>query len=241
MKEIDMDKLQEADEILVKIEKTEEELARLATKVEMTKEDAKEAKACYDAAVTKLRALCRIRKESNPLFDQAAEQPKNLRELVCIDIIDGPHEGKTVPVWSVQQDGVSVLLDGVTTALTIGQYECDEEPYRLICGARDAGAVDSVQAWEDFLRENYQPEKPQEVDSEAWREYTLSYLGIEGKLQERLESAGLDQLGKLADAMDDVMWYRGIKGVGVAAADLVADKFAEFWKAHPEFCDLVDD
>ena len=241
MSEIDMDKLQEADEILVKIERKEAELSELAVRVEMTKEDAKEAKARYDAAVNNLRALCRLRRESHPLFDEPPEPPKNLRDLVQIQVIDGPHEGQTVPVWSVQQDGVAVLIGGQVAMLRIGQYECEDEPYRLITGARDAGAMHSVQAWEAFLTEHYRPEQTTEIDEDAWREYTLSHLGLSGTLQNKLEDAGLDTLSKLSDKMADVAWYQGIKGVGVAAADLVADKFADFWKLHPEFCDLVKD
>jgi hypothetical protein len=207
----------------------------------MTKEDAKAAKARYDAAVNDLRALCRVRSESHPLFDQTAELPRNLRELVQVSIIDGPHEGQTVPVWSVQIDGVSVLIGGQVVPLTIGEYECDEEPYRLITGARDAGAVDSVSGWEGFLAEHYRPEQTTEADKDAWREYTLSYLGLDGKLQEKLEAADLQTLGQLADAMNEMAWFRTIKGVGVGAADQVADGFADFRKLHPEFCDLVEE
>jgi hypothetical protein len=242
MSEKDMEKLQEADEILVKIERKEAELSDLAVRVEMTKEDAKAAKARYDAAVNDLRALCRLRSESHPLFDEPPEPPKNLRDLVQIQVIDGPHEGQTVPVWSVQQDGVSVLIGGQVVPLTIGQYECDEEPYRLITGARDAGAVDSVQGWEAFLAEHYRPEQATETDTKAWREYTLSYLGLSGTLQNKLEEAGIDTLGKLSDKMANGNdWWAGIKQVGTAAADQVADCFTEFWTAHPEFCGPVEE
>jgi hypothetical protein len=98
-----------------------------------------------------------------------------------------------------------------------------------------------VQEWEAFLTEHYRPEQDIEIDAHAWEAYTLSYLGLDGKLQEKLEAADLNTLGQLADAMDDVGWFRKIKGVGVGAADQVADRFADFWKAHPEFCDLVED
>ena len=237
-KEIDMDKLQEADEILVRIEEQEARLAELAVRVEMTKEDAKAAKARYDAAVNDLRALCRLRSESNPLFDQPPPAAFNPRELVQVAIVDGQYEGTTAPVWSVQKEGVSVLLDGQTVRLEKGQYECDEEPYRLINGARDAGALDSVQDWEQFLRDHYAEEAEQETPSDAWRELTLSNLGLSGTLQHKLEEAGLVTLGKLSDKMaDGGDWWADIKGVGTAAADQVADCYADFWRDHPEYCE----
>jgi hypothetical protein len=236
-KEVDMDKLQEADEILVKIERKEAELSELAVCVEMTKEDAKEAKARYDAAVNNLRALCRLRSESHPLFDEPSPPAFNPRDLVQISIIDGQYEGQTANVWSVQKEGVSVLLDGQVVELAKDQYEVDEEPYRLINGARDAGALDSVQEWEQFLRDHYAAEAETETPSDAWRELTLSHLGLSGALQNKLEEAGLTTLGKLSDKMaDGDDWWSDIKRVGTAAADSVADCFAEFWKDHPEYC-----
>ena len=46
----------------------------------------------------------------------------------------------------------------------------------------------------------------------------------------KVEHATLD---KMADGND---WWSDIKRVGTAAADSVADCFAEFWKDHPEYC-----
>jgi hypothetical protein len=149
----ELDELQEADDILKRVESQEELCGKLALEVEDATDVLKSKKANYQAAVLKLRELCRLRKEEHPLFPE-----------------------------------------------------------------------------------------PAATQADAWREYTLSHLGIEGKLQAKLEDAEVKTLGQLSGTMNvgGIEWYKGIKGIGVKAAEEISDRFADFWALHPEFCEESD-
>lgn len=63
------DELQEASELLKKIEKAEKACQDHAAAMQIAKEEYKLAKEAYGNSVVELRRLCRARKEKMPLFD----------------------------------------------------------------------------------------------------------------------------------------------------------------------------
>lgn len=64
-----------------------------------------------------------------------------------------------------------------------------------------------------------------------WESLPLSAAGIEGGRADKMIEAGVDTLGKIAGAN-----LTDIKGFGPEAAGKIADKIADFFKEHPEFC-----
>lgn len=71
----DLEPLKEADEILKKIELQQVKVKDARFEWEDAKEETKLLKGTYEAAQLTLEGLCRMRKETHPLFDKPPENP----------------------------------------------------------------------------------------------------------------------------------------------------------------------
>lgn len=213
-----------------------------------------------------LRRLCRARKEKHPLFDQAKQdQPAEAKPadqqattaagttaeelLAAVKVRVVNHEGAEAyhgleigsewPVCQVNPGSVWVLgADDCEHELMKGDYDCGEEALRLINGARDASATYARELWIAYLRKHLAAPCQAPQPNDAWKSLSLASAGINGKVGELLIEAGHDTLGKLAQLMHDhgQWWNKEVKGIGEAGATEVADRFAAFWQAHPEYC-----
>jgi hypothetical protein len=67
----------------------------------------------------------------------------------------------------------------------------------------------------------------------------VAELKVGDRALKALEDAGFSTLGKLSDHMRDQasFWAKEIKGLGEKGAEEVCDRFADFWNAHPEYCE----
>jgi hypothetical protein len=66
----ELEPLNEAADLLKRIEKQESECGKLATEMEIMRDAFKQLKGAYASATITLRSLCRTRREKMPLFDQ---------------------------------------------------------------------------------------------------------------------------------------------------------------------------
>jgi len=84
------------------------------------------------------------------------------------------------------------------------------------------------------------PNKPEPVEeappeTDDWRREPIEALLLAKGTVAKLREAGLATVGKLSDRMGPGgPWWRGIDGVGQAAAEKIAEAFEKFWKQHPE-------
>lgn len=83
-----------------------------------------------------------------------------------------------------------------------------------------------------------EPAAPRAHDPDGWRGLPLEVASINGKVGRLLRGEGLETLGQVADLMaKHGLWWKGhVKGVGEAGAAEVSDRFADFWRDHPEYC-----
>lgn len=114
------DLLEEADELLRRIEQAEKDCQSALADMQIRKDEYKMAKECYGNAVVELRRLCRARNESHPLFDQAK---KNSESNGDAKPADGqiPHiaaNWKELPIVTLQQYGsvTAKALDALASA-----------------------------------------------------------------------------------------------------------------------------
>ncbi len=66
--------------------------------------------------------------------------------------------------------------------------------------------------------------------AQEWREFALDVAGIDGKLAERLQEAGVLKLGQIAETD-----LTSIKGIGAEKAAKIADLMAAFFAANPRY------
>ena len=246
----ELDPLREADSILTDVEKAETECERRALRVELAKEDYTSARVAYKDAVVELRKLCRARKESHPLFQQPAKSETSLTidakvvkksppvTLPMVTIagqteIHGLTVGASLPVYLVKPGGIIVTSpDGNATAITDEEYTADEPTAALIAEARDAGLLSDDGKWARFVAGKQAPPK------QDWQALPLDAAKINGRGGKLLTEAGYETLGAVAKLMKDhgQWWNKEVKGIGEETAAEIADRFAEFWAAHPEYC-----
>jgi hypothetical protein len=81
------------------------------------------------------------------------------------------------------------------------------------------------------------------ADKDGWKEMPLEELRLPTAIAKSLLDDGFRTIGMLADEMaaDPLSWHEDIKGVGPAAVATIAEKFADFWREHPEWDDDGDD
>lgn len=87
--------------------------------------------------------------------------------------------------------------------------------------------------------ERKEPEQPAPVEAPsngAWRELSLSVLGLPEKMIEKLNEASLISLGQLADYTAKGNLLTDVQGVGEASAQKIDDALDQFWAEHPEYC-----
>jgi hypothetical protein len=72
----------------------------------------------------------------------------------------------------------------------------------------------------------------------GWRDVRLDTFGLGTRTMKALDAAGLTTLGLLTDFQmaNGEWWVRNVKGLGEMGSDKIAEKVAEFWKEHPEYC-----
>lgn len=74
---------------------------------------------------------------------------------------------------------------------------------------------------------------PVDADDEAWRETTLSELGITGKIVEHLTEAELTTLGDISDYTSTGKQLTDITGIGPGNANKISDACDIYWAQHP--------
>ena len=250
----ELEPLKEADMILKKIEVAERECDERAIEVDQVREELKNAKGSYADAVRRLRKLCRMRKEKHPLFDKPKEQApakpaannatleKPAVQLPKVVVSEGSelHGIKVdtvVFVEFVKPGGVIVSADGINpTALTDEEYTANDETAKLIADARGEKVLSDKDGWLAFVAERTKSQGPKKDD---WKRLPLEDAGINGNIGRLLVEAGHDTLGKLAQLMNvhGQWWPKEVKGIGEGGATEVADRFADFWAKHPEYCE----
>ena len=75
--------------------------------------------------------------------------------------------------------------------------------------------------------------------SEEWRELPLSDLGLGDFYTGKLADVKVTTIGDLSDWMTKHgdQWWRDIPGIADGKAETIAGCFADFWAAHPEYCE----
>lgn len=74
-----------------------------------------------------------------------------------------------------------------------------------------------------------------EADAATWKATTLEELEITGQTYLALADAGIKTLGDIAKHTAEFA-LTDIKGIGPAKAESLEAKLADWWAAHPEFC-----
>lgn len=70
---------------------------------------------------------------------------------------------------------------------------------------------------------------------EDWRDVEISSLNIPDSLATKLYESSIESIGDLVDWQSSGKQIVGIKGVGAAKADKIADALEEFWRANPQY------
>jgi len=72
----------------------------------------------------------------------------------------------------------------------------------------------------------------------SWRARTVEEaLELPVSAAKALERKGVETVGELADLVNRDLWWMDVPGVGKAAAEKVADAFAGFWAANPQYAE----
>ena len=247
----ELDPLREAESILTDVEKAEAECERRALRVEVAKEEYTSCRVAYKDAVAELRKLCRARKEQHPLFAKPAEKPAAevtitketvaamAGQLPTVTICKGTEthgiaEGAVCEIAEVKPGGLIVSGPGINpTAIADDEYSVVESVAKLIDDARKSG-ISGPEAWREFLA----TDKPAPPANDGWKALPLDAAKINGRGGKLLIEAGYETLGAVAKLMHDhgQWWPKEVKGIGEETAAEIADRFAAFWSAHPEYC-----
>lgn len=243
----ELDPLREADSILTDVEKAEAECERRALRVEMAKEDYTSARVAYKDAVVELRKLCRARKEKHPLFDKPKAEAKPVSKPVDVTLptvtITAGMDSHGIPaetccdVLEVKPGGLIVGYQGTPTAVAWDEYEAGPDVLTLIADARVA-EITGPDAWREFVAGKQASAEIKPGRWEEWQALPLDAAKINGKGGKLLSEAGYETLGAVAKLMHDhgQWWNKEVKGIGEETAAEIADRFAGFWAAHPEYC-----
>jgi hypothetical protein len=119
--------LEEADELLKRIEKAESECQKARTDADIRKEAYRTARAFFGERVEKLRTLCRARKEKHPLFE-AAEQPADVAATPEVKPID-KDAWRSLPLANLELPAKveqSILDFGLSTLGALSDHVADQ-------------------------------------------------------------------------------------------------------------------
>jgi hypothetical protein len=250
----ELEPLKEAESILTDVEEAEARAEEAALRVEIAKESYQTARLAYKDAVGQLRKLCRARKEKHPLFDQAAKKPEDKPAAkadlaaVAVTVTAGTEQhgiakGTLAPIWLVKPGGILVMAGETPTAITDDEYTADEPVAALIAEAREKKITSDADAWREFVASKQTPTastNPQVC--EDWKALPLEAAKINGRGGKLLTEAGYETLGAVAKLMRDYgqWWNKEVKGIGEETAAEISDRFADFWAAHPEYCQQAE-
>ena len=218
-------------EALARISEAREKLRDAESRHLVAKENAKAAKAAWEAAVEHLTTVIDSETRPLPLFDK----PALAVSLPVVEVTGGTDQhgleiGTSWPVVEIKPGGIVVKADAGTIDLADGEYTAEPDVLAAIADARTVG-IDSPEAWTEFWA------GLQAGAADGWRVLPLSEIGAKPKSIKALEAAGIETMGQLVDRMaEGLQWYEGIKGIGEETAAGLADLVAEFWRDHPEFC-----
>lgn len=219
-------------EALVRIREARERLRDAESRYMIAKEGAKAAKATWEAAVEYLADTIDSETRPLPLFDQKPAAPV----LPTVEVtggteLHGTEAGTVCPVVEIKPGGVVVNADSEYVDLMEGEYETDNDTVKMIADAREAN-VTGPDAWAEFVA------GWRSAENDAWRAMPLAELALAKKPGKILAEAGIETLGDLHDRMAEGLgWHDDLTGIGDETAGSIADRFAEFWKTHPEFCE----
>lgn len=157
----------------------------------------------------------------------------------------GIAKGTIAPIYLVKPGGLLVMGSETPTAITDEEYTADDVVAALIAEARQRKITSDADAWREFVtgKPTLTPAKAGTTSTnpqlnENWKGLPLDAAGINGRGGKLLAEAGYETLGAVAKLMQDhgQWWNKEIKGIGEETAAEIADRFAEFWAAHPEYC-----
>lgn len=249
----DLDKLRLAADTLEKMIEAKERADQMEAEAELAGERAKDAKAAYRTAKKKIDELIEAYRKPLPLFDgpkKKVEKPAEKPAAPAVTLptvtiagdeaVHGLPVGSSLPVWLVNPAGVLVTgPDGNPTAITDDEYTADVPTKDLIGQARSDGVLSDADAWREFVATKQAPApEPNPVANDGWKALPLDAAGINGRGGKLLTEAGHDTLGKVAKLMRDhgQWWNKEVRGIGEETAAEIADRFADFWRDHPEHC-----
>ena len=232
--------LQEADELLKRIEAQSAEVKIREIDYEISDDARKTAKSAMVHAQSQLQKLCDARKEQHPLFRQpATEAEARLNEEntrpVNVTITRGADQhglptGQDFAIWLVKPGGLLVMgPTGNPVAITDLEYSAVESVAKLIDEARTSGVLSDANRWSKFVASKTPSTNP--PVKEGWKSLPLECAGINGRGGQLLAEAGYGTLGAVAKLMQDhgQGWAKEVKGIGEETAADIADKFDEFW------------
>lgn len=83
-------------------------------------------------------------------------------------------------------------------------------------------------------------EEPEPMGPDDWQALPLSAAGINGKLARQLAEANIATLGEFAKHTTELgtWWWKEIAGIGEVAAEDLENRMVNFWKEHPEYCEV---
>lgn len=234
----ELDRLKECESLVERIEQCETLCDERSVRVEQAREELKELKGAYNAAVLELRRLCRARKEKHPLFDQpkkpAADVPMSDLSALRVTIKSNPVEippGLELSVLEILPGGIAVEHDGIRKELADEEYEAKF--------VQVAGSVFSPRVVERFIAEARTKLLEDKTAKQAEpQDYPLAAAGINGVASEKLSEAGIHTLGHLVRFMRNYgpWWWKEVDGIGEDGAGKLADSVGDFQRDHPEFC-----
>lgn len=224
-------KLETADaEALARVREARERLRDAESRHLIAKENAKAAKASWEAAVEHLTEVIDSETRPMPLFDAA---PKPV-DLPTVEVCGGTEShglefGTLCEILEVKPGGVVVRCEHGETSLTENEYTHDEDLDLLLTDARENG-VDGPDSWREFVR------GWRDSQANAWRDLPIGEAGIAGKVAQTLTDADCGTLGQLVERMAGGLgWNEGLKGIGEEKAAAIADKVADFWRNNPQY------
>jgi chromosome segregation ATPase len=181
--------LEEAADLLKRIEKAEERCQEALRTMQDLKDQYKEAKERYNGAVSDLRRLARARKEKLPLFDQAAKTAAK------------PADASTDPAAiATDPEIVRGKLEGLWHDPSVELNETEEKFVDDVLEGREKLVGIALDKALDVIEAHAKPAAAEPGD--AWKSHTLDKADFKPNHRDALEAAGVHTLGELQAKMN---------------------------------------
>ena len=235
-------------------------VAEAAVHLSRAQSAAKAAKKFFEASVEELEGIIADGPERLPLFDsangQAVKSPGGkptydppLEEGQCrVRIITMSDSAYDADGYDEKYCPDAVVIMEATREQELLSPQDIEAEFYLLESQDDyeifehwPEGAERSEVFDPPLR--FGPNKPELVEeapseTDDWRREPIEALLLAKGTVAKLREAGLATVGKLSDRMGPGgPWWRGIDGIGKAAAEKIADAFEAFWQQHPEAFD----